>query len=108
MITFSGGPLDEKSLRLDRAPYFVRGILCDDGSVDALSELSDTIRMHETPSAYVMIEGPFRAFVRSSKPGAGGLYIKATYKFVQPQPALEEMMDNSRWAAWCESHRPKQ
>lgn len=104
---FQDGPAKNVTLNLGRTPLLLRVTKNRAKSAwDACNELDDEPFDEEDLFAYVLVEGPFRAFVRRSG-GGGGLAVVAAYRVLDPQPADAEMRTNEAWRAWCSANDPR-
>jgi hypothetical protein len=100
MITFLDGPAEGKQLSLSRAPYFLRVVMDPFGNVDALDQLSDTIRDGEI--AYVYTKAEDLGSVLYCIRGKGCRHEEhATYRVFSEQPGQDVLADNERWAEWA-------
>ncbi len=104
---FQDGPAKNVTLNLGRTPLLLRVTKSRTKSTwDACNELGDEPRDDEDLHAYLLIDGPFRAFVRKSG-GGGGLTVIAAYRFLDPQPSDADMRTNDAWRAWCSANDPR-
>lgn len=105
-VLFIDGPAEDQRLSLRRAPFLLRvtrlGAPGEKLQFDALDMVDDEPMGYEDLFAYVLIEGPTRCFIRTSKRGAGGLHMIATYKMSPIQPTDPDMRTRKAWVAWCE------
>jgi hypothetical protein len=100
MITFLDGPAQGKQLSLSRAPYFLRVVMDPFGNVDALDQLSDTIRDGEI--AYVYYKAEDHGSVIYCRRGKGCTHVEhANYVQFDEQPGQDVLADNERWAQWA-------
>lgn len=100
MITFLDGPAEGAHLSLSRAPYFLRVVIDPFGNVDALDQLSDTIRDGEIAHVYVKAED--LGSVMYCRRGKGCRHEEhATYRVFPEQPGQDVLGDNERWATWA-------
>jgi hypothetical protein len=112
MTRFDDGPAKGTTLRLMRAPYYLRvcvGPLLDDTddrpNIDALDQFDDLPRAHEQLFAY-RLTGPAGWMHVKASGGRGGFQTMATYRLVEKQPTDAQMRTNEAWALWCEDNRP--
>lgn len=113
MTRFDDGPAKGTTLRLMRAPYFLRvcvGPVLDDTdnrpNIDALDQVVDVPRPHEQLFAY-QLTGPAGWMHVKASGGRGGFSTMATYRLVEQQPTDDEMRNQKNWERWCEAHRPE-
>lgn len=100
MITFLDGPAEGGHLSLSRAPYFLRVVIDPFGTVDALDQLTDTIRDGEIAHVYVKAED--LGSVMYCRRGKGCRHEEhATYRVFAEQPGQDVLSDNERWAKWA-------
>lgn len=100
---FQDGPARNVTLNLVRTPLLLRVTHSKTKKTwDACNELEDDPREDEEIFAYVLSDGPFRAFVRP-----GGLTVIAAYRILDPQPADADMRTNDAWRAWCSANDPR-
>jgi hypothetical protein len=83
---------------LRRAAMFLR-VTETLGVWDALDQLTDEPRPHETLYAYVIVGKPAMCFVRAAG-GRGGAYPMADYRVIEPQPSDADMRTNQAWHKW--------
>jgi hypothetical protein len=100
MITFLDGPAEGKRLSLSRAPYFLRVVIDAAGNVDALDQLSDTIRAGEVAWVYYKTEDLGGVIFCSRGKGCRHEEM-ATYKVFGEQPPQDLLCDNARWVEWA-------
>jgi len=103
MIAFFDGPAQGTTLNLRRAPYFLRVVVDEDGSIDALDQLDDVIRETETAYVYVLDGEPsIHGFVcsRGANKGCRRL-LDATYRLYDEQPDDDVLRDNAAWVEWA-------
>lgn len=102
MLTLLDGPAKGKTLDCKRGPMFLRVVIADDGTVDALDQLEDTPEDNETVYVY-FTENTTRAhlLVRGKNRHRGGFRDIADYKLYETQPDDEVLRDNSRWQEWA-------
>lgn len=106
MITFHDGPAHEVRLFLERAPFFLRVVLKNDGTWDALDQPGDEPAEDEQIFGYwIRPERMGRAFYDGVKDGRrhGWSSMCATYEFFVPQPKDAAMRTNERWVIWCDN-----
>lgn len=100
MITFLDGPAVDARLNLARTPRFLRVVVDQDGTVDALDQLTDTPR--PTEAIYVYRLASMGDWVIYCTRGQGcHRAVSATYKLYPQQPTDDEARDAQRWAAWA-------
>ena len=101
MITFLDGPAAgfANGLCLRRAPKFLRVVVSEDGTWDALDLLTDTPRPGETIYAYRLVSNDGWVHIRRQR--GGGCFVMAKYEFVQPQPDRETLRLNAKWREWA-------
>jgi len=102
MIRFIAGPAEGAALSLRRVPHFLRVVVDQAGTVDALDQLGDTIREGETAHVYVLAGKPSSAIVCSRGKGCRQELI-AEYRQHDEQPPQAILRDNAEWQAW--THR---
>jgi hypothetical protein len=109
MITFQNGFADGKMLRLQRTPYFLRVVMAEDGSIDALDQLGDEPRDNETVAAYRRISDTDAEYVTKTFDGEviNDLVLVAHYLIVEDQPDEETLRDTSKWRAWTTLNNTK-
>lgn len=112
MIQFVNGPAVQASgLLLRRAPLFLRVVhdpnyataICKKSRTewDALDMPGDAPRLGENVYAYRRVGAESRLHLKMSRPRQSGWYMRATYRFVDPQPTDQEMRDQRQWENWC-------
>lgn len=97
MTTFQDGPAHGVTLRLRRAPYFLR-VTYDGKDYDGLDQLADVAKPEETIYVYRITALPTWSHIRATK--GGGTYWSGNYEFVCPQPADAILRDNAAWVKW--------
>lgn len=96
MIIFRDGPAQKVTLKLGRAPIFLRVVRHKTKRTwDACNELHDTPQPEEEIHVYRMVEGPFTLFVRP-----GGMTTSAVYAQVTPPPSDSEVRETDAWMQW--------
>lgn len=104
---FHDGPAKNVTLNLGRTPLLLRVTRSRTKKTwDACNELEDEPFEDEEIFAYLLVDGPTRAFVRRSG-GGGGLVVIAAYRFLEPQPADADMRSNDAWRTWCSANDPR-
>ncbi len=104
MTTFTGGPADNTTLMLRRAPRFLRVVVDQGGEIDALDQPEDTRKEGEAVYVYERVGDATACFLSARSRGGGkisGQYAMATYKFRLAQPPASITSDNGRWQQWC-------
>lgn len=101
MICFRLGPADGKALELRRAPWFLRVVIDQDGTVDALDQPDDEPKPTEAIHVYVR-EGEAGRGIACSRGRGCRPFVIAEYIYWPQQPADDEARDNVRWRAWAE------
>ncbi len=103
--TFHRGPADGKVLSLQRAPLFLRVVLCRDGSVDALDQPDDSPRANEQLFAYRRSADHGEIHLQLAGPGGRGrrgrTESRAEYTLIEPQPEEAHLRDRLLWESWC-------
>ena len=100
MSTFIKGPAEGQLLMLRRAPRFLRVVVDTSLKWDALDQLEDHPAANEAIHVYEICSAPCYIHL-SAKGPAGGNYITAEYRYVEPPPADSKVRDNKAWRAWC-------
>lgn len=104
---FQDGPAKNVTLNLGRTPLLLRVTKSRTKKTwDACNEIEDEPREDEEIFAYLLIDGPFRAFVRRAG-GGGGAVVIAAYRLLDPQPADADMRTNDAWRTWCSANDPR-
>lgn len=92
---------------LQRAPIFLRVVIDQDGTVDALDQLDDEPRPGETVHVYEQVPGTHsRAHlcIRGEGRGASGWYEIAEYTH-RPDVDGEQLRDRDAWQTWADVQR---
>ncbi len=103
MTTFRDGPAVDHTLRLRRAPIYLRVTLDRAGTIDALDQLDDRPRPDEALFAYIKTsdDGMVHINSRDSKGRhTGGFFAMATYALIEPQPDEATMRSQAMWVEW--------
>jgi len=100
-MRFLDGPAKGSCLSLQRAPLFLRVVVDQDGTVDALDQLDDTPRPTEVIHVYHLASEPARVHVCRAG-GRGGMGITADYRLYEVQPTDDQARDPEKWPAWCQ------
>lgn len=96
MIQFIDGPAKGTTLDLRRAPVFLRVVIDPVGDVfDALDQLDDVPKPHESIHVYRLIGQPTRYHVSLSPRRLSGCRYAAEYQFVAQQPDDLTMRDTA-------------
>lgn len=96
MTTFENGPAVGQTLKLARAPKFLRVCRAPDLTFDALDQVEDTPKPEEALIPYELVGEPTRAFIRP-----GGLVIFCRYRWIPDGPDDAVMRDAEKWRQWC-------
>lgn len=104
MTHFLDGPAIYQTMRIRRAPVFLR-ITEKNGQFDALDQFGDEAQPGETLHCYVLAERPGSIHIQA-RGNAGGFYPLAKYRLSEEQPSQEQMRDQAQWEAWVEA-RPR-
>ena len=106
-VSFKNGPASGKTLRLYRAPYFLR-VVWSPGlqDWDALDLLDDEPCVDEKLVAYRMAGQPMRMHLNYGG-GRGEWLDSVEYVAVDPQPADEDMRMTDAWHRWTAAHAPE-
>ena len=110
MIEFIDGPAARcKGLCIRRAPRYLRvthregrGGTTATGEWDALDHPSDDPEPNETLYAYELMEHLGMVHLRMARPRSSGFFVRARYRFVEPQPDDATMRSTRAWLEWCE------
>lgn len=105
MIELLDGPAAGQTLNLRRAPVMLR-IVESKGKWDGLDQPDDEPRRGETVHVYIQVGTTMQGHIRSSKPGVGGFFVHAKYRYFPDQPSVEHVREKSAWAAWCDENKP--
>lgn len=111
MTTFEGGPADNVTLMLRRAPLFLRVVIDPAGEVDALDIPGDKRKDGERVYVYQRRGNATVCFVSARGRGGtqiGGQYAMAKYEYLTAQPGTSILNDNGRWQQWCLHQRKAQ
>lgn len=99
MIRFWGGPADNATLALKRAPRFLRVVHGPRGKLDALDQLDDQAEPQETISVYRQVwVGP--TYHLKGNRGVTGFWPTASYQWM-PHVNGESVRSTDAWRAWC-------
>lgn len=102
MTTFEDGPAQGQTLKLHRAPYFLR-VTLDGNQFDALDLLNDSPRLAEAIFVYRVSAVPGAIHLNTGRKPGGGFYTLATYHLFERQPSDEVMRNSDLWEEWCHS-----
>jgi hypothetical protein len=86
-------------MALQRAPLFLR-VVRKGGEWDALDLLVDKPEADEEIFVYRLEGKPTPSHIYFGG-GRGGWYMNGTYRFVDPQPADEDVRGIVAWRHWC-------
>jgi len=100
MITFHDGPASGSCLDLRRAPVFLRVVIDDDGTIDALDQLDDAPKATEQIYVYRLDGPPGQGFLCSRGKGCR-TFVVADYRFWCKQPRDSEARTNAAWREWA-------
>lgn len=106
MMTFLDGPAAgvANGLCLRRAPRFLRVVVDNQGKWDALDQIHDLPRSNETVYVYRLVSNDGTIHLnqrdKNGRPN-GGMFVLATYRFVEEQPEAAIVRDNSLWQQWA-------
>ncbi len=105
MIHFIDGPARDAALSLRRTPLFLRVVIDQDGTVDALDQLDDKPEKTEKIYVYRLVEGSVSHAIACRR-GEGCTPIPgAEYKIHTEQPQDEEIRSTEAWRKWTEAQR---
>lgn len=102
MTTFLDGPAKGVTLRLRRAPVYLRAVTSA-GKWDALDQLDDRASEDETVFAYELVGEPTWYHIRAAR-GQSGCFRGGDYRLTQPQPDEAILRDTTQWQSWATSH----
>jgi hypothetical protein len=109
MTRLIDGPHAGTTLALGRAPFLLRVVQDQAGTVDALDKIDDTVRPGETVLVYRQTTEPMTVHVdrRDPKTGrrTGHWYVAADYRLARVQPDQATAADNPAWQAWAQANR---
>ena len=108
MVTFLDGPAAGKTLDLRRAPFVLRVVINNRGTVDALDQLDDEIKPMEFAHVYRLTAPPQSIHVKAVKRSQSAWRYIASYALApgaQPDQAI--LRDNERWGQWCEENKAR-
>ena len=111
MTTFEGGPADNITLMLRRAPRFLRVVIDQGGEIDALDQPEDVRKDGEVVYVYERVGNATACFLTArSRSGQkiSGQHAMAKYAFRAAQPPASILNDNGRWQQWCLHQRKLQ
>ena len=100
MTTFLDGPAEGKRLALQRAPVFLRAVIDQDGTVDALDLLEDEPKGTETVYVYHRVPGTVSSAIVCARGHGCRSMADAEYRLHDPQPPGATARDNALWADW--------
>lgn len=110
MVNLKDGPAEGVSLVLRRAPIYLRvtfnhrvaNRVCSRGSSerkwDALDQLDDEPKPHETVWVYKRVTPPTRYHMKAGR--SSGWYVMADYRLHSVQPPDHVTRSNAEWQAW--------
>lgn len=102
---FLDGPAKDVRLELERTPVFLRVVMDQDGTIDALDQLDDTPKPTEFIYVYRIDGEPSRGFAcgRDAKGKRSCRhFVHAEYKLYPEQPSQEGLRDFDFWSSWAE------
>lgn len=110
MIRFKNGPAAAKTLRLHRAPLFLRVVIAQDGTVDALDNLDNEPRDDEAIHVYRRDGEPGTVHIDGTRNGRrfSEWLITAEYRLHREQPTDETARNNVKWTAWAQEQYSKE
>ena len=112
MVRLLDGPAEGNSLKLRRAPVFLRVVIDNDRSVDALDRLEDVPQDDESIYVYKIRPetfGRYHLLVRGKNARThGGWWQSGDYDLFDDQPEDEILRDTAKWREWCLSHNTDQ
>lgn len=100
MILLLNGPASGKMLSLRRAPRYLRVVIDQDGSIDALDQLDDQPKPTEVVYVYVLASDVSRGFACTRGKGCDPI-LSAEYMFRPQQPEDATLRDRCAWQRWC-------
>ena len=104
-MIFLDGPAKMKSLELQRLPLFLRCVIDEDGTVNALDRLDDVPKPSEAIYVYRR-EGPVTLYhVLCTPRRLSGWHRRADYRLYAEQPADEVLRDTHKWREWTAAQR---
>ena len=107
MMRFSGGPAHGASLSLSRAPLFLRVVIDQAGTVDALDQLEDEPRAGEHIYVYRRDGEATHVHLQMAGPGGRGRRCRwelfAQYQIHEHQPSEATLRDQHRWQEWAQT-----
>jgi len=103
MVIFLDGPAKGKSLALRRAPVFLRAVIDQDGTVDALDLLEDEPKPTETVHVYRRVAGTVSSAIVCSRGRGCRSMAGADYRLHDPQPPDASARHNGLWAEWAKT-----
>ena len=107
MITLIDGPAvtpwyRRHHLNCERTPMFLRVVVDENGTVDALDQLDDAPKSTETIHVYVLAAQP-TTFIECTRGKGCRPGVVAEYRHYRTQPTDDIMRDNASWATWCQA-----
>ena len=103
MFRFLDGPAAGAILNLQRAPLFLRVVIADDGTVDALDKVDDVPRPDETIHVYLLDKSSVSSGFVCSRGKRRGCerFLSAEYSLFHDQPTDNDARNNAAWSEWA-------
>jgi hypothetical protein len=105
MLKMLDGPARGQTIQCRRSPIFLRVVRNSKKEWDALDQLGDKPEYDEDIFVYVMVK--YLGWIHlntGGKPG-GGMFMRAEYRAIKPQPTNSEVCDNDEWSSWCKANK---